>query len=731
MSLEIAIIGCGAVSELYHIPVALASDKVRITVLVDRNLKRAEALASRFGIGKVADDYMEIIGQVDAAILALPHHLHAPVAVDLLNHGIHVLVEKPMALSIAECNAMISAAKQSSATLAVGVVRRFLYSHQFAKKLISEDFLGRIESFDVREGSIYTWPVASDFFFRKEAGGGVLADTGAHTLDTLLWWLGDYESFEYFDDNMGNVEGDCEIHLRMKNRAEGVVELSRTRNLRNTAIIRGEKATLEVQMLGSRVSIRPNGLDSRVIGNAVDDQNGKSERRQSVEDLMRTQLEDWIEAIQNKHRPFVAGEETRKSIALIEACRKNRKALDMPWFPSMLQKQNEEIDLRGKRVLVTGGTGFIGGRLVERLAMDYGAEVRVLVRDFARAPRIARFPIEMVQGDVTDLSAVRKAMEGCEVVFHCAYGNTGRPVQQREVTLKGTENVLAAALEGSIKRVVHISTISVYGQTGHGDLDESAPRKYSKEVYADSKLEAEELTFHYFNKYALPVSIIQPTVVYGPFGRVWTLGPINQLKAGRVILVENGSGLCNAVYLDDVIQAMILAATRDEAVGQAFLISAEEPVTWREFYGAYEKMLGTKSTISMSLSEVRDFNRRYNREHGTVNQVVTALREHPYILRGILQLRAVNRLYRIAKTTVPDSLWNRLKNVLIANNVDNQHRLHEKSILPLARKEVDFFLARTRVRIDKAKHLLGYEPNSNLERGMELTEEWLRFANLI
>lgn len=729
--LSIGIIGCGAVSELYHIPIASASEKVHITMLVDKKHKRAEALASKYGITKTTEDYKEVMGEVDTAILALPHHLHAPVAIDLLNHGIHVLVEKPMALSTTECEAMISAANQSSAILAVGLVRRFLYAHQFAQKLISDGFLGRIESFDVREGFIYDWPVASDFFFRKEAGGGVLADTGAHTLDTILWWLGDYDGFEYFDDNMGGVEADCKIHLKMKNGAEGVVELSRTRNLRNTAIIRGERATLEVEMLGSQISIQPKGMNAKLTGDAVDNQHHELKKGQSVDDLMTAQLEDWVEAIQTKRELYVTGEEARKSVALIEACYKNRKPFEMPGLPSMPLKQNKEINLRGGKVLVTGGTGFIGGHLVERLVMNYGADVHVLVRNFARAPRIARFPVKMIHGDVTDLTAVRKAMEGCEIVFHCAYGNMGRPAQQREVNVKGTENVLKAALEHNVKRVVHVSTISVYGQTKDGDLDESAPRKYSKEVYADSKREAEKLAFEYFKKYGLPVSIIQPTVVYGPFAPVWTIGPLNQLRTGRVILVEGGSGLCNAVYVDDIIQAMILAATKDEAIGQAFLISAEDPVTWRDFYGAYEQMLGVESTISMNLSEIRDFNQRYKKEHGTINQVVTVLREHPYILRGILQLHAVNKSYRVAEAIVPTPLWNRLKNGFIANNVNEQKHLHENPILPLTRKEVDFFLARTQVRIDKAKRLLGYQPNYKLEQGMEFTEKWLRFANLI
>lgn len=392
------------------------------------------------------------------------------------------------------------------------------------------------------------------------------------------------------------------------------------------------------------------------------------------------------------------------------------------------------IDLHNAKVLVTGGTGFIGGRLVECLVADFGADVNVLVRDFSKVPRIARYEIRMLSGDVTDPRALEGAMEGCEVVFHCAYGNAGGAAQRKKVTIQGMKNVLRAALQHKVKRVVHVSTISVYGRTDDGDLDESAPRKYSKDAYADSKLEAEILTFRYFEKYGLPVSIIQPTVVYGPYARVWTVDPINRLKTGRVVLVEGGDGLCNAVYVDDVVQAMIQAATRDEAVGEAFLISAEEPVTWREFYGAYERMLGIESTISLTVSEITRAKQRHIREAGIIAQVRTALREHPHLLNAILGLPAVARVHRVANVFLPSALQRRILAALLGKGATESHQavdLSEKPLLPLTRAQIDFFRARTRVRIDKAKRLLGYEPAFDFERGMRLTEMWGKYSGLV
>lgn len=350
--IRIAIVGCGAVTEIGYLPAASISSRIslpaamglglhaknlkcndaEITALADINLTRAEALARRFGVPYACNDFKHFLADMDAAIVALPHYLHAPVSIELLKQGIHVLVEKPMALNTSECDAMIQAAKQSGATLAVGIVRRFLPPYQFLKTLIDSGLLGKISSFDVREGLVYGWPVASDFFFRKEtAGGGVLIDTGAYTMDMVQWWFGDCRSLEYLDDSMGGVEADCEIHLEMESGVLGYIELSRTRNLRNTIVVQGEKGSIEMSLHSPAISISPKDSCQKLTGHVLE-KDAVKPAGNSFAELLKAELEDWVEAIINKRQPRVPGEEGRKSIALIEACYKNRKLLSLPWM---------------------------------------------------------------------------------------------------------------------------------------------------------------------------------------------------------------------------------------------------------------------------------------------------------------------------------------------------------------------------------------------------------------
>ena len=179
--------------------------------------------------------------------MALPNYLHAPVAIDLLRHGVHVLVEKPMALNAKQCDDMIDSANYGNAILAVGLDFRFPKTSQYTYQAVQSGLLGNLLGFDLRMGADLTTFVRSDYLLRKEsAGGGVLIDLAVHGLDLVLWWLGDYKQVSYCDDSLGGVEANCELHLKLASGASGVMEASRTRKLRNTCIISGERGTLEV-----------------------------------------------------------------------------------------------------------------------------------------------------------------------------------------------------------------------------------------------------------------------------------------------------------------------------------------------------------------------------------------------------------------------------------------------------------------------------------------------------
>jgi predicted dehydrogenase len=323
----LAVIGCGAVAERVHLPALARSREVATSVLADTDLARARRLANQFAVPRAVADYRDVIGRVDAAIIGTPHQVHASIAIELLEAGVHVLVEKPMALAPADCLRMNAAAAASGAVLAVGLLRRCAPALRWVKEAIDSGLAGRVASFDLREGSVYRWPVTSASMFRAE-GGGVLADAGAHVLDLVTWWFGDCRSMTYRDDARGGVEANCLIELEMKSGARGRIELSRTRDLANACVIRGERAIVEVgTKTDSTVSVTWN-RGGTLCGRPLF---GGQPPPSTLVDLFVPQLEQFVRAVRSGERPVVSGTDALPSIELMAACYATRQPWIMPW----------------------------------------------------------------------------------------------------------------------------------------------------------------------------------------------------------------------------------------------------------------------------------------------------------------------------------------------------------------------------------------------------------------
>jgi nucleoside-diphosphate-sugar epimerase len=140
-------------------------------------------------------------------------------------------------------------------------------------------------------------------------------------------------------------------------------------------------------------------------------------------------------------------------------------------------------------ILVTGASGFIGGWLAEMLYLSGAVGVRAGIRNWSRAARLARFPIDFVLCDVMDRTQIAAAMNGVTCVIHCAKGS-------KEITIEGTRNMLDSALRSGVKRFVHLSTAEIYGDPA-GEIDETFPYIYTGNTYGDSKIEAEKICWDY------------------------------------------------------------------------------------------------------------------------------------------------------------------------------------------------------------------------------------------
>ena len=316
-------------------------------------------------------------------------------------------------------------------------------------------------------------------------------------------------------------------------------------------------------------------------------------------------------------------------------------------------------------VLVTGAQGFVGTRVLAALSRR-GVAARALVRRGLVAPWESPGVAERMRGDVTDPESLRQALRGCELVFHCAWGGDAL-ADARRINVEGTRNVLTAAAAAGVRRVVHLSTMAVHGHRLPPVLTEDCPFDLGGDAYGVSKAEGEVAAFELGAKHGVEVVVLRPTLVYGPRAPLWVLAYFDRTRREQVALIDGGEGLANLVYVDDLVEAMWAAAQTPGIGGEAFLISGPEPVTWREYIGAFARMCGKPLPPSVPRWRA-NLEMQFLRVYGTL----------------------ANRPRRFV-------------------GMDLQ-------LMP----------ERTAVSIAKAQRLLGFTPPTSFEAGMKLCATWLR-----
>jgi NAD dependent epimerase/dehydratase len=251
------------------------------------------------------------------------------------------------------------------------------------------------------------------------------------------------------------------------------------------------------------------------------------------------------------------------------------------------------MKLRGKKVLVTGADGFIGSHLTEHL-VDIGADVRAFVyyNSFnswgwldAAAPQV-RKSLDVFSGDIRDPHGVRTAMQGCEVVLHLAAliaipYSYHSPDTYVDTNIKGTLNVVQAARELGIARVVHTSTSEVYGTAQFVPITEAHPLQ-GQSPYSASKIGADQMALSFHRSFATPVSVIRPFNTYGPRQSARAVIPtiITQIAAGaRQIKLGSLHPTRDFNYVQDTVRGFVALAECDAAVGQVINIGSNFEVS--------------------------------------------------------------------------------------------------------------------------------------------------------
>jgi ornithine--oxo-acid transaminase len=325
--------------------------------------------------------------------------------------------------------------------------------------------------------------------------------------------------------------------------------------------------------------------------------------------------------------------------------------------------------------LVTGASGFIGGHLVARLVQE-GHHLRCLVRGSSDTSLLETLPVEIAVGDLTRPGSLTAATAGCSYVLHCGalVSDWATTSEIMGINVQGTKNLLEASTRAGVQRFIHLSTTDVYGYPGLHEIDESHTSTRFRNWYAQTKLSAETEVRRAQEQYGLAAVILRPATVYGP-GSVEVVGAMAKaIRGGNMLLIDRGRAIAGLCYVENLVDAAVLALRHDAAPGQAFNVTDGLGVTWKEFTDDLAEGLGCPQA-------------RWSVPYWMAHGIGFSL-EHGYRL-----LRRTTRL-----NTPP--LLSRQAVQVLGTDQDFSNR--------------------------KARELLGWEPRADYATGLEATIAWLR-----
>ncbi len=336
--------------------------------------------------------------------------------------------------------------------------------------------------------------------------------------------------------------------------------------------------------------------------------------------------------------------------------------------PDRRSDQTANLTTGDRLVLVTGATGFLGGRLCARLVQN-GYSVRALVRSAGGAETTPLAGAELAIGDLRDRPSLARAVAGVHTVYHVAAIFRQENVSRREmmeVNAQGTQNILEASARAGVRRFVHCSTIGVHGDVRMPPAAEDAPFAPG-DHYQESKLAGERVAQQFMNEGRLPVVIFRPGGIYGP-GDLRFLKLVRAIARRRFVMIGSGEVKYQMIYVDDLIDGMLQCGTLDQAVGEVYILTGEPALTLRQLVEMIARVLGVPNP----------------------------------------------------RLRIP--FWPVYMAGIICEGVCKPFGINP----PLYRRRVDFFRKVRWFDISKAKRELGFQPRTDLASGLESTIAWYR-----
>lgn len=591
--IRVGLAGAGYISE-FHVAALRRLPHVELLGLFDVDAERAAQAASKFEIGA----YPSLPAMRDAGVECIhvltPPHTHAAVALEALGLGCHVLVEKPLATDVADCEKIeaLAAAKN----LRVCVNHSLLYDPQVRRALqtVRRGKIGQVVSVDILRSSVYSPYPGGPLPPQYRTAGYPFRDLGVHALYLFQAFLGPVEHVQAEwqslggDPNLAYDEWRAQVRCRD---GMGQFQLSwNVKPVQSQIIIQGTRGVLRVDLFLMFQAMRavtplPKTIE-RVVNALTDSVQPLIDVPRGIYGYLRRHVLPYHglqDLVREFYRSLVLG--TPVPVSVADALPVVRWTEQIARFADAAHEEDLARVRLSERVpvLVTGASGGLGSALVQRLRAE-GKRVRVMQR---RLPEVIPDGIEIVQGDLGDPAAVDRAVRGAETVFHVGAAMKGGWIEHQCGTVTGTRNVLDACRKHGVEKLVHVSSLSVVDWAGAkrgAPISEASalePRPEDRGSYTRAKLEAEQLVVQYNRDHGVPAVILRPGQIFG--GKIPLLTPaVARRLGGRWLILGDGRVELPLVYLDDVVDSLCMAASSSLRNGEILQIVDRETLTQNE-----------------------------------------------------------------------------------------------------------------------------------------------------
>ena len=613
------IVGAGQISEFHVAAIKKVSD-VELIGVFDLDQGRARAAAERWGTCAFESLKDLIAAGANVIHVLTPPAAHGVVALEALERGCHVLIEKPVAEDEAEARTISALAKVKGLTASVN--HSLLFDPQIRRALakVRSGAFGRIVGVDILRGSEYPPHEGGPLPPWYRVAGYPFRDIGVHCLYLIQELLGPIEDIDARWRSLGgdpNLAFDEWRAMVVCSRGLGQFQLTwNAKPMQSQLIIHGTKGLLRVDlfaMFNSRRRDTPLPKPAERIVNAMSD---------SIEPLINVPI-GVFKFIRKEVQPYqglrdlVADFYQRLAAGQPPTVTVDDAAAVVHWLEKVARAADADQTARlakfplADRIpfLVTGASGSLGGATLKRLLAD-GHRVRAMVRRIPDAPLAG---VEYAFGHLGDPGAVDRAVTGVETVIHVGAAMKGGWPEHKCGTVAGTQNVVDACKRHGVKQLVHISSMSVIDWAGSQGktVDEDAalePRSDERGAYTRAKLEAEQIVSA-AARHGLPCVILRPGQIFGG-GIPLVNGAVARSAGSRWLVLGDGTLELPLVYIDDVVDAIVAAVTKRLVGGEVLQLIDPESLTQHdvlELAGNGRKLFHVPRSVVFALGKLSEF----------------------------------------------------------------------------------------------------------------------------